>query len=105
MLRIGINLGDVDGRGQVISMATASISRPGWRPLAEPGGICVSGTAYDQVRNKVEAAFEDLGDQNLKNIAEPVRIYRVAGTPRVCRSRRRRARAASHRSPSCLSTI
>jgi TolB-like protein/Tfp pilus assembly protein PilF len=47
--------------------------------LAAPGGICLSGDAYRQARGKVEAAFEDLGDQSLKNVAEPVRVYRVAG--------------------------
>ena len=45
--------------------------------LAEPGGICVSGIVHDQVQGRLECAFEDMGDQSLKNIARPVRVYRV----------------------------
>jgi TolB-like protein/Tfp pilus assembly protein PilF len=51
--------------------------------MADPGGIMVSGSAYDQVRNKVAMAFDDLGPQSLKNIAEPVRTYRVTNLPAV----------------------
>ena len=45
--------------------------------IAEPGGICVSGIVHDQVRDKLDLAFEDLGEQALKNIARPLRVYRV----------------------------
>src|SRR5262249_8965099 len=51
--------------------------------IAEPGGIYVSEDAYRQVRNKLSITFDDLGAQNLKNIAEPIRAYRVTGTPAV----------------------
>ena len=51
--------------------------------IAEPGGILISGTAYDYIKNKVDVGFDDLGTQTLKNIAEPVRVYRVDGMPRV----------------------
>ena len=51
--------------------------------MAEPGGILVSGTAYDHIKNKISAGFDDLGVQSLKNIQEPVRVYRITGTPRV----------------------
>jgi adenylate cyclase len=52
--------------------------------LAEPGAICLSGAARDQVGNKLPLAFEDLGEQQVKNIAQPVRTYRVqAATPAV----------------------
>jgi TolB-like protein/Flp pilus assembly protein TadD len=51
--------------------------------IAEPGSVLISGIAFDSVRNKVSAGFEDLGIQTLKNIAEPVRVYRVVGMPRV----------------------
>jgi TolB-like protein len=51
--------------------------------IADPGGVLVSGTTFDYVRKKVNAEFDDLGTQMLKNIAEPVRVYRIAGTPRV----------------------
>ncbi len=82
VLRIGVNLCDVmieggDRYGDGVNIAARL------EQLAEPGGILVSGTTYDHARNKVEAGFEDLGTQTLKNIAEPVRAYRVTGTPRV----------------------
>ena len=82
VLRIGVNLGDVmvegsDLYGDGIIVATRL------EGIAEPGGVLVSGTAFDHVRNKVNASFEDLGTQALKNITEPVRVYRVAGTPLV----------------------
>src|SRR5262245_47694720 len=81
-LRVGINLGDViveggDLYGDGVNIAARLQER------AEPGGILVSGTAYDHVRNKVGAGFDDLHTQALKNITEPVRIYRVVGTPPV----------------------
>src|SRR5262245_21567320 len=82
VLRIGVNLGDVmvedgDLYGDGVNIAARL------EGVAEPGGILVSGTAFDHVRNKVNVGFEDLGTQTLKNIAEPVRVYRVAGTPLV----------------------
>ena len=82
VLRIGVNLGDVmvegsDLYGDSIIVATRL------EGIAEAGGVLVSGTAFDHVRNKVNASFEDLGTQALKNITEPVRVYRVAGTPLV----------------------
>jgi adenylate cyclase len=82
VLRIGVNLGDVmveggDRYGDGVNIAARL------EQLAEPGGILVSGTTYDHARNKVKAGFEDLGTQTLKNIAEPVRAYRVAGLPTV----------------------
>src|SRR5262249_16136184 len=49
----------------------------------EPGGILISGTVHDYVRNKTKFGFEDLGDQTLKNIAGPVRVYRISGAPHV----------------------
>jgi len=75
--RIGINLGDVivdgdDIHGDGINIAARLES------LAEPGGIWLSGDAYRQAKGKVEAEFEDLGERELKNVADPVRIYRVA---------------------------
>jgi adenylate cyclase len=51
--------------------------RLAWKALAEPGGVCVSGIVHDQVLGKLECAFEDTGDQRLKNITRPVRVYRV----------------------------
>jgi adenylate cyclase len=76
VLRIGVNLCDaiVEGAdlyGEGVNVAARL------QALTEPGGILVSGTAYDHVRNKVEAAFEELGPQNLKNLRDPVRVYRI----------------------------
>ena len=60
-----------------ISTATASMSLPGSRRSQSRAGICISGTVFDQVERKVSAHFEDLGLQEVKNIANPVRVYRV----------------------------
>jgi TolB-like protein/Flp pilus assembly protein TadD len=82
VLRIGVNLGDVMVEGSDLygeSVNTAARLEA----IADPGGILVSGTAHDHVRNKVTIEFDDLGPQALKNIAERVRAYRVSGTPRV----------------------
>jgi TolB-like protein/cytochrome c-type biogenesis protein CcmH/NrfG len=49
--------------------------------MADPGTVCLSGTAYDHVRDKLDYAFEDRGEQSLKNIARPVRVYRLAAVP------------------------
>ena len=49
--------------------------------IAEPGGICISEDAFRQVRGKVEAEFADLGEQNLKNIIRPLRVYRALTHP------------------------
>lgn len=75
-LRIGINVGDVivdsdDIYGDGVNVAARL------EGLADPGGICVSGLAYDHIRNKIAGRFESLGEQRLKNIAEPVRAYRL----------------------------
>ena len=59
------------------SLATASISRRGSRAIAEPGGISISEDAWRQVQGKVAANFVDAGEQSLKNIARPVRVYRL----------------------------
>ena len=82
VLRIGVNLSDVvvdgdDLYGDGINIAARL------EGVAEPGGIVVSATVFDYVRNKVAARFESLGAQSLKNIAEPVLAYRIAGTPVV----------------------
>ncbi len=74
--RIGVNLGDIiveddDIYGDGVNVAARL------EALAEPGGICLSGDAYRQVKGKVDAAFADMGEQRVKNIAEPVHAYRV----------------------------
>jgi len=82
VLRIGINLGDVMVEGSDLYGEGVNIAAR-LEAIAEPGGICVSEDAYRQVRNKLSITFDDLGAQNLKNIAEAVRVYRVAGTKDV----------------------
>ena len=82
VLRVGVNLGDVMVEGSDLYGDGVNIAAR-LEGIAEPGGVLVSGTAFDYVRNKVSAGFEDLGTQTLKNIAEPVRVYRVVGTPRA----------------------
>ena len=74
--RIGINLGDIikDGRdihGDGVNIAARL------EALAEPGGICVNRVVRDQVRDKLDFAFEDAGEQRVKNIARPLRVYRI----------------------------
>jgi TolB-like protein/class 3 adenylate cyclase/Tfp pilus assembly protein PilF len=78
LFRIGINLGDVLIEGEDILGDGVNVAAR-LEGIAEPGGICVSSSAYDQVRGKVAIAFTDLGEQSLKNIARPVRVYAVAG--------------------------
>lgn len=85
VLRIGINLGDVMVEGSDLYGDAVNIAAR-LEQMADPGGILISGTAYDQVRNKIKSGFDDVGAQNLKNIQEPVRLYRVAGTPQIARA-------------------
>ena len=78
--RVGVNIGDViiephDIFGDGVNIAARLES------IAEPGGICISSSAYDQVRGKVSVQFVDLGEQNLKNITRPVRAYAVQNEP------------------------
>lgn len=82
ILRIGINLGDVMVEGSDLYGDGVNVASR-LEALAEPGGILVSGTAYDQVGTKVKVGFDDIGAQTLKNIANPVRAYRIASTPNV----------------------
>src|SRR5215469_1481253 len=74
--RVGINIGDVivephDIFGDGVNIAARLES------IAEPGGLCISSSAYDHVRGKVGVEFADMGEQNLKNIALPVRAYEM----------------------------
>jgi len=79
-LRIGINLGDIIVEGDDIYGDGVNIAAR-LESLADPGGICVSGTAFDHATHKVGVGFESLGDVRLKNIAEPVRAYRIVLDP------------------------
>jgi adenylate cyclase len=77
-LRIGINVGDIVIDGDDIFGDGVNIAAR-LEGLAEPGGVLVSRAVRDQVRDRLELAFEDLGERQLKNIARPVRVYRVQG--------------------------
>ena len=74
--RIGINLGDVIQEEERIYGDGVNIAAR-LEGLSEPGGICISGTSYDQVKNKLNLGYKNLGEHSVKNIAEPVRVYRV----------------------------
>ena len=74
LFRIGINLGDILIEGDDILGDGVNIAAR-LEGIAEPGGICISSSAYDQVRGKVAVEFTDLGEQRLKNIDRPVRVY------------------------------
>jgi len=74
--RIGINLGDVIEEEDRLYGDGVNIAAR-LEGLAEEGGICISGTAYDQVKNKLSFRYEDQGEQEVKNISEPIRIYKV----------------------------
>jgi adenylate cyclase len=72
--RIGVNLGDVIAEEEDIFGDGVNVAAR-LEALAEPGGICVSRVVRDQVRDKLDYGFEDLGEQNVKNIVRPVRVY------------------------------
>jgi len=74
--RVGINVGDVLADGDDILGDSVNIAAR-LEAIAEPGGICLSAAAYEQVRGKIELAVADMGEQDLKNIARPLRTYRV----------------------------
>jgi TolB-like protein/class 3 adenylate cyclase len=78
--RIGINLGDVIEEGERIYGDGVNVAAR-IEGLAEGGGICISRTAFDQVKNKLKLGYEYLGEHSVKNIAEPVRVYRVLMEP------------------------
>ncbi len=78
--RIGVNLGDVAEEGDRIYGDGVNVAAR-IEGLAPPGGICISRTTYDQVKNKLDLGYEYLGEQSVKNIDEPVRVYRVLTEP------------------------
>jgi class 3 adenylate cyclase len=79
LFRVGVNLGDVvvkdnDLLGDGVNVAARL------EAIAEPGGICISSSVYDQITGKLDLGFQDIGDQPLKNISRPIHAYRVSGT-------------------------
>ena len=83
-LRIGINLGDILIDGNDIAGDGVNVAAR-LEILADPGGICIASAVYEQVHEDIDFGFVDMGDQQVKNIARPIRVYRVTlgmGTPR-----------------------
>ena len=78
--RIGVNLGDVIAEENNLYGTGVNVAVR-LEQLAEAGGICISQTVYDQVRKLIEIPFEDIGERRLKNISEPVRVYRILPAP------------------------
>ena len=104
LYRIGVNLGDVLIEGDDILGDGVNIAAR-LEGICEPGGVFISGAAFDHVRGRVEAHFVDLGEKDLKNIARPVRVYAIksgsegARPPPPPSRRTRRAAAPLHRGP------
>ena len=102
--RVGVNIGDVivephDIFGEGVNIAARLES------IAEPGGICISSSVYDHVRGKVGVEFADMGEQNLKNIALPVRAYAVVRDGSSAPTQSERARLGCPLSPPRLSIV
>ena len=83
--RVGVNLGDVIADGDDIYGDGVNIAAR-LEALAEPGGICISRVVRDQIRDKLLYAFDDMGEQEVKNIARPLRVYALSALQwRHCR--------------------
>lgn len=74
--RVGVNLGDVMIKGADLLGDGVNIAAR-LESIAEPGGICISSSIYDMIRGKLDLGFVDIGEQSLKNIEHPIRVYRV----------------------------
>jgi adenylate cyclase len=77
LFRIGVNVGDVIQEGDRLYGDGINVAAR-LQSIASPGGICISNKVYDEVRDRVKLAFNDMGDQELKNIPRPVRVFSVA---------------------------
>jgi len=75
--RMGVNLGDIIDDGQDIHGEGVNIAAR-IEALADPGGICISGSIHEQVRNRLNCQFEDMGEHEVKHVSAPVRVYRVS---------------------------
>ena len=104
--RIGINVGDIIIDGDDIFGDGVNIAAR-LQEIALPGGVCISSRVHDDVRDRLDIAFEDGGAQTLKNIARPVQVWRWSpgvAAPQSCLPLMRRSRSpTSRRSPSCHS--
>ncbi len=78
--RIGVNLGDViEDRGDIYGDGVNIAAR--LESISDPGGVCISASVFEQIKGKLDFQFEDMGEQEFKNIAEKIRSYRVAPIP------------------------
>jgi len=80
--RIGINLGDVIQEGERIYGDGVNIAAR-VEGLADPGGICISGSAYEQIENKLALGYDYIGEHTVKNIVKPIRVYKVPTGPEI----------------------
>lgn len=80
LLRIGINIGDVISAGDDLLGDGINVAAR-LEGLAPPGGVCISGSTFEQVKNKLSIGFEDLGPQAVKNLPDPVAAFRLTGAP------------------------
>jgi TolB-like protein len=94
--RIGVNLGDVVEEGERIYGDGVNIAAR-MEGIAESGGICISGTVYDSIVNKLGLGYDFLGEQTVKNIPEPIRAYRVLSFPGAAAHRVIKAKKAAGR--------
>jgi class 3 adenylate cyclase len=78
LFRVGINLGDVVVKGNNVLGDGVNVAAR-LESIAEPGGVCISSSVYDQITGKLDLGFEDIGLQSLKNISRPIRVYRMSG--------------------------
>src|SRR6185436_16869894 len=93
--RIGINLGDVIEEGSALYGDGVNVAAR-LEALAQPGGICISGTAFEQVDGKLPLTFKSIGQQQVKNIPKPVRTYRVFSQSEVSADDKRSFRRLWH---------
>jgi TolB-like protein/class 3 adenylate cyclase len=96
--RIGVNLGDILIEGDDILGDGVNVAAR-LEGIAEPGGICISSSAYDQISGKVAVEFADLGEQTLKNIARPIRAYAVVRDGQVVNVQRAGTALSSSSAP------
>jgi TolB-like protein len=82
LFRIGVNLGDVIEEGDRIYGDGVNIAAR-LEGLAEPGGVCISGSAHEQIKNKLALGYEYIGEHSVKNITEPLKVYKVPMGPKA----------------------
>ena len=82
LFRIGVNLGDVIQEGERIYVDGVNIAAR-LEGVAEAGGVCLSGSAYEQIKNKLALGYVYIGEHSVKNIAEPLKVYKVPMGPNI----------------------